>query len=472
MTKRDGFSPAEWKAAGEMYLRSVAVSSEALAFSAMALEAAQKANGASTKQSRPSNALKMRRAVQALLADLLRLYVQGQAGSHGTRPADLPAKLLGFGRPAFMEVVEGLETAGWLSYGKGRRASPKTMTDGSAGMLSGGWRSRFRLSPEALSLAASAGVLSGDHRDHWGRSVTATALPVLRELGAPLVELRAAKEPRAGKGAPGASMAVDVRNPKVAEMLRDLEAHNAFLAQAGVDGADFVGLRRIFNNGDVPGFRWQWGGRFYSVIFPGMERAYEQRSGEERRRVLRLGGEAVGEVDINASQLRLFYALSGLELPAGLEEDPYTLPGLDRVGVKLWIAQALGKEAASGKQWPAQARQEYARKTKGRSLAEDHDFMALREGVLSAHSHLQTLGTPEAIPVLELQYHESEILRHAMGALRAKGIPSLPVHDSLIVPTGAQSEARMAIENGFADVVGGVIGGTPITMLRVSLKAA
>ncbi|MET3712612.1 hypothetical protein ABIC65_003330 [Sphingomonas trueperi] len=472
MSKRDGFSPAEWKAAGEIHLRSAAVSPEAVAFATMALGAAAKATGASTKQSRPSNGLKTRRAVEALLADLLRLYVEGQAGSHGTRPADLPAKLLGFGRPAFMEVVEGLEAAGWLSYGKGRRASPKTMTDGSVGMLSGGWRSRFRLSPEALSIAASAGVLSGKHRDHWGRSETVDTLPDLRDLRVPLIELRAAKEPRAGKAAPGAIMAVDFRDSKVAEMLGDLEAHNAFLAEAGVAGADFVGLRRIFNKGDIPGFRWQWGGRFYSITFPGMERAYEQRSGEERRRVLRLGGEAVGEVDINASQLRLFYALSGLELPQGLEADPYALPGLDRAGVKLWIAQALGKETVGGTRWPPQARREYARKTKGRELAADHDFAALRNGILSAHPHLQTLGTPEAFPVLELQYHESEVLRHAMGALRAGGIPSLPVHDSLIVPTGNHGEARAAIENGFAAVVGGVIENAPITVPRVTLKAA
>src|SRR5690606_8475390 len=106
----------------------------------------------------------------------------------------------------------------------------------------------------------------------------------------------------------GEEMPVNLADPALKEILSDLEAHNPFLMSKGVTGTDFVGIRRLFNDGDRPARLWRAGGRFYSIRQPGMVKPYEAMPGPKRRKTIRIGGERVGEVDISASQFRILYA--------------------------------------------------------------------------------------------------------------------------------------------------------------------
>lgn len=90
----------------------------------------------------------------------------------------------------------------------------------------------------------------------------------------------------------------------------ELEELNAYLETVLIEGFAFSGLRRIFNNGDQPGFAWQWGGRFYSV--PGGDDYMRWKGGKAARAdAIRLQGERVGEVDLSASHLTVLYGLLG-----------------------------------------------------------------------------------------------------------------------------------------------------------------
>jgi hypothetical protein len=226
----------------------------------------------------------------------------------------------------------------------------------------------------------------------------------------------------------------------------------------GVAGANFVGLYRVFNDGDQPGFAWQRGGRFGSL--PPGDR-YELMHGPDRRRVLRFGDERVGEVDIGSSHLRLFYALQGERLPAGLGPDLYdVVEGVHRELVKKGVVTpALGSGKITRTRWTDEALAFWSSNFHGRrELRDHHPVASVVEAVLERHPLLGRVGQPGVPTNAELSFHESEVLRLAMASLRAAGVPSLPVHDSLLVPVSllwkAEEELRLAFSHRIKEVTG------------------
>ena len=201
---------------------------------------------------------------------------------------------------------------------------------------------------------------------------------------------------------------------------------NDFLGLAEIEGLAFGGLRRIFANGDQPGFDWQWGGRLYSL--PGTD-AYEVWKGGKMARIglIRIQGEPVAEVDIVASHLTVVYALAGQSFdPAA---DPYDIPGYERESVKTWVRESIGRGSAEGR--------------KGQKR--------LRQAILERHPVLETmLGGPDGVSWADCQFHESEILLAAMETLKdAHKVPALPVHDSLVVPQSKADLARDVLREAF-----------------------
>jgi hypothetical protein len=75
----------------------------------------------------------------------------------------------------------------------------------------------------------------------------------------------------------------------------------------------------------------------------------------------------------------------------------------------------------------------------------------VRETVLNHHPvllQLQALG----ITSLDLQFHESEILLRAMQELREQhSLPSLPIHDGLIVPESEREVTKAVLVRAFRD---------------------
>lgn len=460
----ESLSGAEWRDAGKMGLRYEARSPEALRFVQGLLDDVVLPAWPEGTQRRPASVEASRRALGALLADLLKFEADRRAGACGTSPKDFTG--LNFGRDIFIRVRDALQAAGLLKVQPGRQQLHNwtNHATGAAVVTSGGgFVSRFRLTPKALELARGLGVDRGDYGTHWGRPTTAKSL---KPSKAPLLVVRAKAERVYGVRNTGANLPVDATDPKAAAFLQDLKEHNAFLMATGVGGFAFAGLRRIFSNGDRPGFAWQWGGRFYSL--PGGEQ-YEALSGEARRDCITLGGAQVGEADIRASHLSILYALKGLPFDPGAF-DPYAIGGLERDVVKLWVAQTIGRDSVTGNRWSPKARQRFGELKPGRELAKDYPIADVRETVLAVHPVLRALGSPDAPTSLDLQFHESEILRDAMAALRHKGIPSLPVHDSLVAPVDALQDAGVAMKDAFGGYVERLTGKPCSVAPAVQLK--
>jgi hypothetical protein len=416
-------------------------------------------------QLRPSSLAAAQRALAALVADLLKLETDGRWGACGMSPKDFTS--LPFGRDIFTRVRDALEAAGNLTVLPGRQQLTQFTNrhTGQPGPVhsGGGWVSRFQLTPAALEGVRTAGVDVGAWGTHWGRAAITKAS---KASTAPLLVLRSRAERVYGTRSPGADMMVDVNDPKAAAILQDLQEHNAFLAAADIGGVAFPGLRRMFHDGDRTGFAWQRGGRFYSL--PGGER-YEALSGEDRREAITIGGLRVGEADIRASHLSFLYALRGLPFDPGAS-DPYALAGLHRDLAKLWVAQAIGRDNATARRWAPKAQQRYEEIAPGRRLADDHPIAIVGAAVLAVHPVLGALGRPDVPSFLDLQFHESEVLREAMAQLRRKGIGSLPVHDSLIVPAGELQEASKTMKEAFSSHIESLTGKPCSVKLAVQIK--
>ena len=110
---------------------------------------------------------------------------------------------------------------------------------------------------------------------------------------------------------------------------------NKFLAGFELDGGSFSGYRRLFSNGDIDGFDFQWGGRLYGVG----DYSYQTIKKTERQKMT-IGGEDVVEIDINASYLTILHGIEGYPLPN--RDDLCSIGGYDRTIVEAWITATIG----------------------------------------------------------------------------------------------------------------------------------
>src|SRR5262249_6632343 len=121
---------------------------------------------------------------------------------------------------------------------------------------------------------------------------------------------------------------------------------------------------RIFNCGDRPDFRWNKGGRLYSV---GRD-TYQQQERDERLAIT-INGEPVSEIDIRASYLTILHAQHKLPFTVSAEEDPYAIPGFPRGVVKAWCTVRFGSKRRLFR-WPARTVEKYAEVSGGADLKE------------------------------------------------------------------------------------------------------
>ena len=103
----------------------------------------------------------------------------------------------------------------------------------------------------------------------------------------------------------------------------------------------FVGLSRLFNNYQDDEQKLTDGGRLYA------EGGSYQSLSSEQRLALMIDGEAVAEVDINASHLTLMYFVARTldnSIPElDPDKDPYHIEGIPREVVKQWIVAYSAK---------------------------------------------------------------------------------------------------------------------------------
>lgn len=184
-----------------------------------------------------------------------------------------------------------------------------------------------------------------------------------------------------------------------------------------------------------------WGGRLYSQHF---SESYQVLSAAKRA-AMTINGEPVAEIDIRASYLTIFLAMHDVQLDT--EKDPYEIEGPEaphRSAVKAWMVATFGN-AKPIRRWPPKMLQ------KSPEL-KHYRVVTITERVLDKYPTLKTWGLPLNGRVrtwADLMWLESVVMVTTMRDLMGEAVPSLSVHDSLIVPASKASIAAQALAKRF-----------------------
>jgi hypothetical protein len=226
---------------------------------------------------------------------------------------------------------------------------------------------------------------------------------------------------------------------KLEEAVREL---NGFLAQHLIRGATHRWLTRRFNEGDHPAFDWDRGGRLYSE---GKD-SYQQLPRCERLKIT-IDGEPVCEIDIRASYLTILHAQYNQPFKVSEQDDPYDIEGIPRSVVKKWCAVRFGTKNAFTK-WPPTSIKEYAEDNNGADLTQ---YRVRQIGKLVCEKHpLLKRWTDLKETWADLMWLESNAVISAMLQLRsAQDAPSLPIHDSLLVPVRHEDWAKTFLASSY-----------------------
>ena len=165
---------------------------------------------------------------------------------------------------------------------------------------------------------------------------------------------------------------------------------------------------------------------------------------QQDRARMRIGGEEVVEIDINASYLTILHGISGFALPE--RDDIYDISGIDRAIVKAWITSTIGHHSFHSR-WPKNALAEI--KAAGIDKPKSMTMASLQPTILD-HFPMLSDWSSQKITWADLMFIESEIVIGTMVELmRGYGAPCFSVHDSIIVRTKDQKIAVDTLENQF-----------------------
>ena len=303
------------------------------------------------------------------------------------------------------------------------------------------YSTRFRATESLIELAVRFGVSPVEAGKHF-----------IKELPKQPLVLRGSSSQQPGRyKMPGMIMTFEYTDDLRA-MEQTIIDLNSFLDGFAIGGGRHRGYVRVFNLGDHRAFKWNLGGRLYSQDSD----SYQQMPGSERLKMT-INGEAVCELDIRASYLTIFHAQRGE--PLSCENDPYLLCGpgdAARLAVKLFIAGAFGSSALP-KRWSSGAVDDFREETQ-QELRKAYPVGAMRAAVVKAYPLLAGLrqGPENPAAWAELMYLESEAVLRTMLALKERNIPSLSVHDSLIVPASEEETARELLEDHYHATTAGM----------------
>jgi len=299
---------------------------------------------------------------------------------------------------------------------------------------------RFRATPPLQRLAAEYGIPPREADKHF-------VLPLPKR---PL-RLKGCSRWRGPDKITGTAMEI-VYTDKVTALERTIIDLNDFIDGFDIRGGRHRGYIRQFECGDHPQFNWNLGGRLYGV---GADN-YQQIGGAERLKMT-INDRPVCELDVRASALTIFQAIHGEPLDFAHNPDPYRFQELSnapRELVKTFINATFGGGQFPGR-WPRGVADEYELKT-GHSLGKRHPIAQVRDAVAKAYPALAALRRDDAQPPVwaRLQFLESEAVLRSMLALQAEGVPSLSVHDSLVVPLDSEQPARDALSYAYNAIAG------------------
>jgi hypothetical protein len=398
----------------------------------------EQASGRRKKRRGPEAAANLRLTVERVIGDLLAAAANPERAGVIWLPqnsnvfTEAPV-----GLRDFKAVRDAMHALSLLDYvrGKGRFIQ----LEGVSLEQMRGKASRFRITEQLLVMAEAAGVTLASVDEHFRQE------PPPR----PLVLKTGSYRTKFGK--------VQGRNKRFAptERTRELEAQvqeiNDFLSKFKIEGAIHNGFRRVFNQGDdLKTYRWNKGGRLFSVWPPSGHRPYQQLSSGERAHIT-IDGETTCEIDIRACNLTIFCATLRQELQT--TTDPYAAVDLDRDIAKAWTVASFGAGRPIDR-WPQQTSEEYRVEHDGKVLAKECRARVACQRMLGAYPVLHRIGEA-GVTWADLMFAESQSMVGAVAALmKLFQVPSLPVHDSLIVPVSSAGRACEAIQHSFHGVVG------------------
>lgn len=169
-----------------------------------------------------------------------------------------------------------------------------------------------------------------------------------------------------------------------------------------------------------------------------------QMSKQSRFEHILLDGEPIVELDYSGMVLSIAY---GLEAVSQASLDVYAVPGLESVprdAVKILVNAMV---------WDERPRRRVPRGTASSFQSITGEIAA---GLVVSH-HAAIRSWLQAGRGLELQRYESDIISLATQRALSSGIPALPVHDALYVPTSRSSQASGIMEDAFREVCGGEV---------------
>jgi hypothetical protein len=395
----------------------------ARASSAGTLRLLQELEGKLASKRRPSS--KAKRALDAIIADLMRAaQVPGRYSYRKTSAGSFTGGAIGY--EPFKRAIDGL-----------RAEELVQVVSGTGGGTGRWWASRFRATDKLLIMAALHGVSPCEWSGHYASLPRPSAIP------RPLL-LRANSRVVRGIKMPGAEIRVNLATSPAKELAAQVNRLNAFFARVSIEpNESHFAFQRLFNQGDRPDFKWNKGGRLYSL-----GASYQQMKSADRKTMM-LNRESVVEIDVRASHLTILHAL--LKQTFDPATDPYAIAGLTRDVAKAWVTMTLGYDRFQSR-WSRKNSSDY-RETTGRELQKDFPIQQVREKVTTAIPLLKQWPTC-SVRWGDLQFVESCIIIDAIETLANVGVPALPVHDSIIVPCSQESHAKEVLTTAFKKRLG------------------
>jgi hypothetical protein len=388
------------------------------------------------RRGRRSGAEKLRAAVTGLLGDLLLARKPGDKANgwvyRSMQAQGFTGKRVSY--RTFASLMDALKDFDLMEH----RAPVNfwaTGFDSGKKIVHRRFAARFRANGKLLKLSREYGITDNNVEDHFIEGLPED----------PLV-LKATSRRTNGRKERGRPIKFE-RTTKAETLRHHVLCLNGFLAEHVIRGGTHRGFIRVFNNGDDPDFDWNKGGRLYS---PG-EDSYQQLRRETRLRMT-INGKPVCEIDVRASYLTILHARHHVPFEVSEEHDPYDIPGLSRFAVKSYVAVFLGSKKLP-KRWPEEIRDEYAEENDGRNLSKDFPIKKVGIKVIEKIPLLARWGDlPETWA--DLMWLESEAVIATTRELMEKGIPSLPIHDSLLVPASEMKMTSQVLSRHYREICG------------------
>jgi hypothetical protein len=276
------------------------------------------------------------------------------------------------------------------------------------------------------------------------REAGITLADIGRQAGEELVIASRKEHLRVSDGLVVSRELVDYADTAETIAIRDgVSRLNAFLGEADIafldDGLGLVdphsrSMARYFTLADDDGApRFDRNGRLFGGFWQNLRK--------DRRRGIRIEGEAVANLDFASMFPRLAYASVGASAPEG---DLYAIPGLEdhRRAVKMAM-NCLLMDDFHRSTWPEEL-----------TMADEADASAIlpagwtvkrtKDAILQKHPALRPcLGVGLG---LTLMYRESQILVRVLEEMNSRGMVALGLHDGLLLPRSRADEGRMMME--------------------------